>query len=520
MDRRQFVALGAGLPMAAARENPRIGFVRSSHSRLLKPSSPEDPLDEERVRDMVWKAIEYAGGMEGPIQPGSWVVIKPNVCFLKPQPSYCPGDVADLRVVKAVLEYVASRTQAGRVTFAEGGSYRGLRDKVNDNTATQNGARVDLTNYDWGGEEFPGFSGSVGSMLRSAGDRFPGKRFDYIDLNYDAVKDAAGRLARREVPRSANGVKAFGPRPDYHVTNTITRCDFLVTIPVLKVHAMCGVTGCLKNYVGTAPREAYSVPGRFWNVKLHEQHALDNRIDPMIVDLAAFHPPDFSVVDAIRGLQYSEHRNGRQDQTVRHNLVFAGADPVACDAIGAHLAGFNPWDIDFLHLAQERGMGSMDPSRADVAGDDVDGLRSRWGKPRDWYGRCNREWLVSDDPAAPLAAWKRNRSRTDTLKLRAGQPPGTSAAAVRVIAGGARKGYLWVGLRGKVEASLNGQKVMEEESVTRYRVGQFRRAIDLNSGENLLSFRVRSDNTPALLSVLITGPRNDGDTLDGIRWST
>ena len=27
-----------------------------------------------------------------------------------------------------------------------------------------------------------------------------------------------------------------------------------------------------KNYVGTAPREAYAVPGKFWNVGLHGQH--------------------------------------------------------------------------------------------------------------------------------------------------------------------------------------------------------------------------------------------------------
>ena len=41
--------------------------MRASHSKLAKPSSLEDPLDYPRVREMVWKAIEWtaAGGQPG-----------------------------------------------------------------------------------------------------------------------------------------------------------------------------------------------------------------------------------------------------------------------------------------------------------------------------------------------------------------------------------------------------------------------------------------------------------------------
>ena len=56
---------------ALADDKARIGLVQSTHRRLSRPASPEDPLDYDRVRDMVWKAIEYgrprAGSLEAKI---------------------------------------------------------------------------------------------------------------------------------------------------------------------------------------------------------------------------------------------------------------------------------------------------------------------------------------------------------------------------------------------------------------------------------------------------------------------
>jgi hypothetical protein len=108
----------------------------------------------------------------------------------------------------------------------------------------------------------------------------------------------------------------------------------------------------------------------------------------------------YCVVDAIRGLQYQEHNNWRTDQMLRNNMVLAGEDPVAVDALAASLMGFDPWDMEFLHLAQARGMGSMDSTRADAH----------------------------------------------------------------------RKAHLWMGVRGRASAWLNGRKVAGGENRTRYRV--------------------------------------------------
>lgn len=525
LSRRQFLAGSAALaatavsPAAAPAKN-RIGLIQSSNRTLRRPASPADPLDYARVREMVWQAIEHAGGLAGRVRPGSWLVLKPNLCFLRPQPGYRPGDIADFRVVEAVLEYVARNTRAARVTIAEGGSYRGMRDTAADNVVSQDGTRVDATTFRWPADEFPGSGGTLTEMLARAQAISRATQFDYVDLNYDGLRDTSGRLARVAVPKTAKGVGAFGARPDYFVTNTITHCDFLISIPVVKCHMQCGVTASLKNYVGTAPRLGYATPGQFWNANLHAEHSVEDRIDPFIADLSAFHPPDFVVADLIRGLQYREHNNDTPDQMIRTNLVLASRDPVAADALAAHLLGFNPEDIEYLHMAQAREAGSMDLGASDVRGDDPGRLAARWTKPADWHGRGNRLWNVTDRPDAPQHEWKRYTAPTDTLAFGAAAGDAESyAAGVRVIAEGHRKAFLWVGLKGKMSARLNGEQVMQAEGLTRYRVGQFRQAVELKPGENRLQFRVERVKDAPQISVLLVGPRNDGDTVDGIRWS-
>lgn len=531
--RRRFLLSSAAAIPASLWADPagggrtRVGFVPSTHARLARPASPEDPLDYLRIRDMVWKAIEYgaprAGSLEAKIPRGAWVVIKPNIVALRPRDFYRTGDITDFRVTRAVVEYVAARSKAGRVTVAEGGSYRRPSDPAEDNVCFQDGVRVDARTFDWGPDEFPGFNGSLGGMLDACQREFTGKKFDYVDLSYDTVRDEAGRFRRIEVPRTPGGVGAFGGRPDYFVTNTIRRCDFLISVPVMKVHEQCGITCSLKNYVGAAPREAYSPPGAFYNGLLHQEHSVEGRIDPFICDLAAFHPPDYTVVDAIRGLQYTEHNNNMPDQMIRSNLIFAGEDPVAADALAARLMGFNEQDIEFLHMAAQRGMGTLERGRTEVRGDEPDRYMRRWAKPQRWYGRGNREWRITRDPDAPLASWKRVTIPTDTLHfgqhLGAVAPGAAFGACTQIVSHGHEKGFLWVGARGRVTVKLNGQQVLAVENRTRYRIGQFQQAVELKPGENRLHFQVEALRDTADVSVLMVNARNDGDTPEGIRWT-
>lgn len=529
ISRREFGAAGIGALIAArladaAPAKPLIGILQSTHRKLSRTAGPEEELDYPLVREMVWRAIEYgkprAGSLEAKIKPGSWVVIKPNIVYLKPQVSYRTGDITDQRVTRAVFEYVAERSKASRITLAEGGSYRSIEDPLTDNVVTQNGVRTDARTYDWGDKEFPGVGGSMLQMFAELSAKYPGRKFDYVDLSYDYVRDPAGEPMLVEVPM-LNGVGSFSNQSKYYVTNAICNCDFLISVPVAKVHENCGITACFKNYVGTAPRALYGNPKQFWNARLHTNHSVDGRIDPFIADLAAFHPPDYNVVDAIRGLQYTEHNNNRPDQMVRNNVILAGEDPVAVDAAVSVLLGFKPADIDYLHMGAARGLGAYDLKQVELVGDELDRLVRPFAKPRSWYARCNRLWRVTENPQTNPASWKRHTSFGDTLYAEKALGKGVTsfAALAKVRCGGPRKGFLWMGLSGKTVVSLNGQKFMEGENATRYRIGQLQQPIELAPGENELLFRVEAlgGRAPQMAALLI-GPDNDGDSLDGVEW--
>src|SRR5512144_694149 len=187
IDRRHFLRAAAGLPLvsvpsypapAEGTARPRVACIHSTNRKLQRPSSPEDLLDYERVRDMVWTAIRLAtpraGSLEAKIRPGSWVVVKPNIVGLRGREFYRAGDITDFRVTRAVVEYVARFSRAGRITVAEGGSYRGLSDRAKDNVVYQGDTRRDATSFDWGTEEFPGFGGSLHDMLAAFQKEFTG----------------------------------------------------------------------------------------------------------------------------------------------------------------------------------------------------------------------------------------------------------------------------------------------------------------------------------------------------------
>jgi uncharacterized protein (DUF362 family) len=505
-------------------EKSRVGVVHSTHKSLAKPVSPEHELDYELVRDMVWKAIGYgkpaAGSLEAKIKPGSWVVLKPNYCYLSTQPGYRTGDVTDLRVVRAVLEYVARNSKAKRITIAEGGSYRNIKDPVEDNVVKQNGDRADLSTYDWGATDYPGMGGSYGRMIREVAEQFPGKSFDFVDLAYDVVRDASGNMLALPVPK-LNGVGSFSRKQEYFVTNTVRNCDFLISLPVVKAHENCGMTCCFKNYVGTGPRIAYTRPRGFTNTGLHNDHSVDSRIDPFIGDLSSFHPPDYNVVDVIRGLQYTEHNNRQPDQMIRTNMVMAGENPVSMDAMAATLIGYNPADIDYLRMAVARGLGSYDLNNIEVVGDEPDRYYRKWAKPRTWYARANRDWKVTRDPSAEPRNWASHTSFGDLLDLptAAGGEAQAYAAAATVRADGAKKGFLWLGVTGKAVVELNGRQIMQEEGQTRFRIGQFQQPVELRAGDNRIVIRVEPAAGKATLGALLVGPDNDGDSLKGVVWS-
>jgi len=72
-----------------------------------------------------------------------------------------------------------------------------------------------------------------------------------------------------------------------------------------------------------------------------------------------------SVMDATVWGVYGE--DGKAHPLIR-NVILAGRDPVAVDAVAARLAGLDPRRIPWLQLCSDRGLGEVDPAKIKVQG--------------------------------------------------------------------------------------------------------------------------------------------------------
>jgi uncharacterized protein (DUF362 family) len=102
-------------------------------------------------------------------------------------------------------------------------------------------------------------------------------------------------------------------------------CDFVISIPVLKIHGMVGLSGALKNQFGYLSR-----PDRFL------MHCKIKNINKGIAEVNAAVHTDVFIVDAVETMiKAQECRHG--GCPAKLNTMIAGTDPVSLDLFGLQL---------------------------------------------------------------------------------------------------------------------------------------------------------------------------------------
>src|SRR5262249_39220578 len=151
------------------------------------------------------------------------------------------------------------------------------------------------------------------------------------------------------------------------VHEAVTDVDAVVSVAKLKAHGTAGVTMSVKNMFGILPFHQY---GSTFRNFMHTNYF---RLMRVIVDIATTLRPDLAVVD---GMIASDH--WVEHDPVAMNVLLAGHDPVATDAVGAAVMGFDP-HADFpvepfvvsenhLRLAAKAGVGILDLAGTEVRG--------------------------------------------------------------------------------------------------------------------------------------------------------
>ena len=388
----------------------------------VRPEYADDPhsdvearLNAAQIQEMVYKALDLdtsERSIREVVQPGDWVVVKPNIVTCPDgenirtaygQKSWSKGtnrgqdhwgQNTDLRVVRAVIQYLIEEDgDARRITIAEGGAEWTKLGEKNTNP--------DQEHDGWTAHWEPFDDLSYVDIVAEFQDNDKGIPVDIVDLNYDDYVDKDGKAypwtdhnptgAPIPVPDpNGTGVTWLQREEGFYVSKTLLECDKLINVPVMKTHDIPGVTTIHKQYVGTYMQNAY---GAGWG-KMGLHNAGNDKVPNGFMDLFSYRPTDYAVVEGIWGTEGNGPQTG---DDVKLNVIVAGGDPVATEAVVAEIMGFNPYDIYHLHLSAAKGFGTWDRYQIQVVGRSIEEVRRPFRKPSKWIlGPMGiTRWLVN-----------------------------------------------------------------------------------------------------------------------------
>ncbi len=125
------------------------------------------------------------------------------------------------------------------------------------------------------------------------------------------------------------GMKTFRSPTGYvvRVSELPLSCDYVISLPVLKVHGMVGLSGALKNQFGYLSRRDRAL-----------MHCKAKNISKGIAEANAAVPTNLFIVDAVEtmiGAQECRHGGC----PAKLNFMMAGTDAVSLDVFGLQLLG-------------------------------------------------------------------------------------------------------------------------------------------------------------------------------------
>ncbi|MCC6539125.1 MAG: DUF362 domain-containing protein [Bryobacterales bacterium] len=338
---------------AASRDTaPRVGLIPSNFAgseemdgrkirALAKPAALVAPLTAAQLDDMLRLAVELGGGRRGglvtAVHREDWVLIKTSVQVCPGEAGFHAGAVTDPRLVAGVLRYLAERGLGRRFTIVEGAPCR---------SAT-------LWDTTWDGE-FGGLS--YRAIVQTMAKQYPALRYELLDLN------TAPSL---EMPVEGRVCAGRNPQGVYHVPRVLRECDKVISLAPFATMAGPGVALSMLNYLGFAPGERYGYP------KLGLQALGD--AGEIAVDYFSFHPADYAII----GGSFAAGPTGMR----RHNVIVAGTNAPAVDAVGAAVMGFESASLRHLELAVQRGYGLNDSYSIWTRGSEIEEVKAAFGKP-------------------------------------------------------------------------------------------------------------------------------------------
>jgi uncharacterized protein (DUF362 family) len=258
--------------------------------RILDTVSILRVKDTTHILKDVKTGIDQLGGLQ--LRRDSVVLIKPNLCCIK---SAETGATTDVRVVDGIISYLKSEFGISDISIVESDGAQVLADMA------------------------------------------------FKLLGYE-------RLSRKlsvklvNLTKSPSVVRYFPSNiylKEFRVPIIMENADLIISVPKMKIHSDCVLTGSLKNMFGCNPYPRKTV--------------YHNRLDDAIVDINTILKTHLTIVDGIVAM---EGCKGPTDGVpIKMNLLVFGRDPVSVDHALARIMGLDPEKIIYLAEAEKRRIG-------------------------------------------------------------------------------------------------------------------------------------------------------------------
>ncbi len=146
------------------------------------------------------------------------------------------------------------------------------------------------------------------------------------------------------------------------LARTVLEATCLITIPKLKCHCMAYVSLGIKNLMGAV---------------LPKKAIMHRSLPQRLCDLATVVRAKLTVIDGLIGSERHENAG----DPVKTDVIIAGGDPVATDAVGAMVMGIDPTRVEHLRLCAERNLGEHRPDHIELLGAPVDRVSKHYQRP-------------------------------------------------------------------------------------------------------------------------------------------
>jgi len=147
--------------------------------------------------------------------------------------------------------------------------------------------------------------------------------------------------------------------------------DVIISLPKLKTHMLCLMTGAVKNNYGLLPERL--------RVNLHGQLVYPEDFSNLVVDIFAARKPDLVIMDAVVAMEGSGPGSGGTPKKL--GLVLAGRDSVAVDSVASAVMGLDPLDVASTRHASRRGLGEADLAKIEIVGERLADVRRPFRLP-------------------------------------------------------------------------------------------------------------------------------------------